>query len=220
MDNLLSTAFPDPKTISPVSMKKPAVENVPEGNYLDRRLNFAKAPSHAKSIYPDYCTTLPPSPKDHLTNDPACTTCNKYPNRPFKRDQCYMLFSPQQNIWGPVCNSSNANWVRGNQFAVDYDYDAIHKKQDYAVEVPKFVKENPTIVSNSPFYPFPDYGVRFDPEYKSYPYTNNYIKGMPTFTFPYLTIENFGNMSGSGLTIFLNLIIILAVLYFLRKYVK
>ena len=79
MDNLINTDFPNAKTISPGVMNKPPVENVPESNYLNRRLNFAKAPPHYKAKYPSFCTTLPPSPKDHLTHDPACTKCNKYP---------------------------------------------------------------------------------------------------------------------------------------------
>lgn len=222
MDNLLSTAFPESKTISPVAMQKPQVENVPEGNYLNRRLNFAKAPDHYKAKYPSYCTTLPPSPKDHLTHDPACTKCNKYPNRPFKRDKCYMLFSPQQNMWGPVCGDggSNANWVRGNRFGVDYQYDKVFKRQDYAVDVPRFIKKNPVLVSDSPFYPFPDYLKRFNPKYKSYPYENNYIKGKPTITYPYLTVENFGNMGDNNFSMVLNLVIIIIVLFIMYRYLR
>jgi len=222
MDNLINTDFPNAKTISPVAMNKPPVENVPEGNYLNRKLNFAKAPPHYKSKYPSFCTTLPPSPKDHLTHDPACTKCNKYPNRPFTRDQCYMLYSPQQNIWGPVCGDggSNANWVRGNQFGVDYQYNKVFKRDNYAVDVPKFTKKNPVLVSDSPFYPFPDYGVRFNPEYKSYPYVNDYIKGKPTITFPYLTIENFDNMGNNTFYMILNLMIIFIVLFIIYRIFK
>lgn len=221
MDNLISTAFPDPKNVSPAVMQNPIVENVPEGNYLNRILNFAKAPPHYKSIYPNHCTTLPPSPKNHLTNDPACVKCNiRYSNQPFAEDKCYMLYSPEQNIWGPVCGSggSNANWARGNDFAVDYDYDKMYKRDEYEVKVPKLVKENPTLVANSPFYPFPDYNVRFDPKYGSYPYINNYIDGQPTIRYPHLTIENFENSGQNVLTVFMNLMIILIILFLVRRY--
>ncbi len=229
MDNLLSTKYPEPKTISPAVMSKPEVEDVPSGNYLNKVLNYAKAPPHYESRYPEYCTTLPPSPKNNITNDPACINCNKYPNRPFKRGKCYMLYSPQQNIWGPVCGDggSNANWVRGNRFGVDYQYDKVFNRQDYGVNVPRFIKKNPVIVSNSPYFPFPDYGVRFNPKYKSYPYTNNYIGGKPTFTFPYATlspgtkttVEGFGNMGDdmSGLLGLLILGVVVLVGYRMMK---
>ena len=114
MDNILDTKYPKSKTISPAVMSTPQVEDVPQGNYLKRILNFAKAPEHYKAKYPSYCTTLPPSPKNNIDNDPACVTCNKYPNRPFKRGKCYMLYSPQQNSWCTFCGDggSNSNWVR------------------------------------------------------------------------------------------------------------
>lgn len=229
MNNLLSTSFPEPKTISPVSLSKPSVQNVPSDNYLNRRLNFAKAPSHARSADLDYCTTLPPSPKDHLTHNPSCVSSKAFPNRPFKRGKCYMLYSPQQNIWGPVCGDggSNANWVRGNRFGVNYEYDKVFHRQDYAVDVPRFNKKNPVLVSDSPYYPFKDYPLRFDPKYKSYPYENNYIKGKPTFMYPYATldkptrtvIEGFTNRQYTNLwvTVMLIIIIIFVGTIYLRK---
>lgn len=188
---LLNTLYPEPKTISPAVMSKPIVENVPSDNYLGRTLNYARAPEHYKSNELEYCTTLPPSPKNHLTQNPTCTKSCKFPNRPFKRDKCYMLYSPQQNIWGKVCGSggSNANWVRGNRFGVDYQYDKIFNRQNYAVDVPRFNKKNPIMVSDSPYYPFEDYPLRFNPDYKSYPYENNYIAGKPTYTYPYATLN-------------------------------
>lgn len=213
MNNLLSTLYPSPKTISPTVLSKPVVENVPSNNYLHRTLNYATAPTHSRSSNADYCTTLPPSPKDHLTHDPTCTKSCKFPNRPFKRGKCYMLYSPQQNIWGPVCGDggSNANWVRGNRFGVDYQYDTVFNRKDYAVDVPRFNKKNPILVSDSPYYPFKDYPLRFDPKYKSYPYKNNYIDGKPTYMYPYETlakptrtqvcstnIETFGNIEQFG----------------------
>ncbi len=234
MDNLLSTNFPQSKTISPAVMAKPAVENVPSSNYLNRRLNFAKAPPHYRSRNLDYATTLPPSPRNNITNNPACVTCNKYPNQPFKRGKCYMLYSPQQNIWGPVCGDGgyNANWVRGNRFGVDYQYDKVFHRQDYGVDVPRFIKKNPVIVSNSPYFPFDDYNLRFNPKYKSYPYVKNFIKGMPTYTYPYATlsqptktnvcpsniVEGFSNRRENKLIIFGILILIMFIFfYYMRR---
>ena len=207
MDNLLSTNFPSGKTISPMSMKQPVngrgllnfsrdynIATAPDDNYLKRVLNAGKSPKHYAKDGLDYATTLPPSPKDNITNDPACVTCNKYPNRPFKRGRCYMLYSPQQNIWGPVCGDggSNANWVRGNRFGVDYEYDKIYNRDSFGIDVPRFIKKNPVIVSDSPYFPFPDYGIRFNPKFTSYPYYQNYVKGNPTYTFPYAPINTQG----------------------------
>lgn len=187
MDKLLSTIYPDPKTISPAALKKPQVSAVPDNFYLNRKLNFAIAPPHYQKSAPDCCTKLPPSPKDNIADNPACVRSACFPNRPFKRGKCYMLYSPQQNIWGPVCGDGgyNANWVRGNRFGVDYQYKKVFNRPDYAVDVPRFAKKNPVLVSDSPFYPFPDYGLRFDPKYKSYPMINPYIRGHPTINYPY-----------------------------------
>ncbi len=233
MDNLLSTVFPNAKTISPVSMAEPPVGNVPSSDFLNRRSNFAKAPPHYRSRDLDYRTTLPPSPKNNITNNPACVTCNKYPNRPFKRGKCYMLYSPQQNIYGPVCGDGgyNANWARGNRFGVDYQYDKVFHRQDYGVDVPRFIKKNPVIVSNSPYFPFGDYGLRFNPKYKSYPYVNNYIKGKPTYTYPYATlsqptktdvcpsnvVEGYKNIGNKGYKMVILIVIILIILYFVMQ---
>lgn len=222
MDNLLSTIFPKAKTLSPAVIKSPEVTNVTQPNYLNRRLNFAMAPPHYKSNDPAYCTTLPPSPKDNIDNNPACVTGNKYPNRPFKRGKCYMLYSPQQNIWGPVCGDGgyNANWARGNRFGVDYQYKKIYNRPDYGVDVPKFIKKNPVLVSYSPFYPFPDYYVRYNPKYKSYPYVDKYIKGHPRIVYPYATlnknaqtvVEGFCNKN-SNVWIFFIIVVILFILF-------
>lgn len=191
MDKLLNTIFPNPKTISPAALKKTEVSTVPDNFYLNRKLEYAISPSHFIKSAPNCCTTLPPSPKDNIADNPACVRSACFPNRPFKRGKCYMLYSPQQNIWGPVCGDGgyNANWVRGNRFGVDYQYKKVFNRPDYAIDVPKFSKKNPVLVSDSPFYPFPDYGLRFDPKYKSYPYVTPYIKGHPTIRYPYSIIN-------------------------------
>jgi hypothetical protein len=224
MNYLLDTNFSLPKTISPISLSKKSTQKIPNDNYLKRILNYGIAPPHFRSRELDYCTTLPPSPKNNIDNDPACIKCKKYPNRPFKRKKCYMLYSPQQNIWGPICGDggSNANWIRGNRFGVDYEYDKIFKRQDYEINLPRFIKKNPVLVSDSPYFPLPDYGKRFNPKYKSYPYTNNYINGKPTITYPYATldkktkttIENFRNISKLNKRNNLLIIIIILVLIF------
>lgn len=203
MDNLLSTVFPLSKTIVPVSLPSDPAPKVPSGNYLDRKNSFGKAPPHWEPTEPMYKTTLPPSPKDNIANDPACVKSAKFPNRPFKRNQCYMLYSPQQNMWGPVCGDGgyNANWSRGNRFGVDYEFKKVFNRPTYAIDVPKMKRNNPVFVSNSPYFPYGDFYLRFNKKYKSYPYVDNYVKGKPTWTFPYavlnknagVVVEGFGN---------------------------
>ncbi len=243
MNNLVNTIYPSPKIISPVALERPpALDKVERPNDLKRVKKQAIAPIHnARKCYhdrnasPTYCTTLPPSPKDHIDNDPACSTCKRYPYRPFKRDTCYMLYSPQQNMWGPVCGDGgyNANWVRGNRFGVDYTHKNVFKRDDYILDMEKYNKKNPVIVSNSPYYPLTDYCIRNDPNYSSYPYYKNFALGQPTYIYPYTTIqentdirtvEGFeGDMKttsdatygfGFGMVVVL---IILAILYFMRN---
>ena len=220
MDNLVSEIIPNSKTISPITINKPEVQNVPENNNLHRRLNYAIAPEHNKYTN-KLCSTLSPSPKNNITTDPACSNHKNYPNRPFKRDECYMVYSQKQNIWGPVCGDgfgSNGNWTRGNNFAVDYDGEKLYNKPDYAVNVPNFKKKNSLLVSDSPFYPFPDYNVRNDPEYKSYSYVDNYIKGKPVITYPYFTVETFENIDKGTYSIVLNVFLLMVVLCIFYKY--
>jgi hypothetical protein len=219
MENILTTNFADSKTISPAAFPTPGWSAVPQPNNLSRRLNAAIAPPH----YQISDVFLPRSPKDDLTNNPACVI-SSVSEKPFKRDDCYMLFSPAQNIWGKICGSggSNANWVRGNTFAVDYDRDKLYDSQKYMVDVPPFAKipeKNPTLVSDSPFYPFPDYNMRFLPQYKSYPYSGSqYIGGHPTIRYPY-QIEDFENMNSTGFTIsfIVFIVIIVLILWFIMK---
>ena len=206
MDNLISTILPQSKTISSMAMNEPTTPNVPSGNFLNRKNNHGIAPNPYHDVSLEYCTTLPPSPKDHIDNDPACVDGKKYPFQPFKSDSCYMLYSPQQNMWGPVCGSggSNADWVRGNRFGVSYQPSNLAAKR-YAIDTPKFLKKNPVVVNNSPFYPYPDYRLRKSDDYKTYPYENSYTNdGLPTYVYPYTTlnkspviIEGFGNELGS-----------------------
>ena len=86
--------------------------------------------------------------------------------------------------------------------------------------MPRFIKKNPVLVSDSPFFPFPDYGVRFYPKYKSYPYTNNYIGGKPTITYPYATlskgtktqVEGFENIYDKKLNGLVGLLVLVIVI--------
>ena len=149
MDNIIDLNFPKAKTVSPASLRQPRVGNVPSDNFLNRNTNFGISPEHNVPILPEMYTTLPPSPKNNIDNNPACSKkCSRFPDRPFKRNTCYMMYSPTQNIFGPVCGDgnnggrggSNANWVRGNRFGDSYEYSKVFNRDPWNVNVPKFLK--------------------------------------------------------------------------------
>ncbi len=188
MDALLSTVFPEPQRISPVALNKNPVSRVASENYLKRKLSHGIAPKHNRHRWPSYCTTLPPSPKDDLTTDPACSTCHRFPKRPFKRDTCYMLYSPQQNIWGPVCGDGgyNANWTRGNRFGVDYDFYKVFRRPEYRIDGAQYAQKNPVIVSHSKYFPLLDFYNKYRPEHKTFPYFQKYaLNGQSKYVYPY-----------------------------------
>src|ERR1700693_1560179 len=137
MDNIINLDFNKPKTVSPVSMKEPRVGNVAEPNFLNRNTNFGIAPTHSAPRLSATNTTLSPSPRNNVDNNPACVDCKNYIDPPFKRNKCYMLYSPQQNIWGQVCGDggSNANWVRGNRFGDSYEYSKVFNRDPYDIDV-------------------------------------------------------------------------------------
>ena len=234
MDNIIDLNFPNPKTVSSVSMKEPPVGAVASDNYLNRTRNYGIAPAHSVRALSAINTTLSPSPRNNIDADPACTTCRNYPDRPFKRDNCYMIYSPEQNIWGPVCGDggSNANWNRGNRFGDSYEYSKVFNRDPYDINTPKFIKQNPTIIMDSPFYKFPDFDARFDRKYKSFPYENNYTEdGKPTYVYPYdnagiVVKEGFGNMVvdaqdiqyQQSIDMLIAMLIILGVIYIYNKF--
>ena len=211
MDNIIRTVFEGPTKISPVPYHEQATPRVPNDNDLSRKRDGAIAPPHNRyqgeswNDWPSYCTTLPPSPKDSLNlanGDPACSTCTpgwNPPERPFKRDTCYMLYSPQQNMWGPVCGDAgyNANWARGGRFGADYGYEKVFRQKDWQVGSPDFIKKNPVVVANSPYFPMTDVATlsQTAPGYKSYPTGQNYApNGQPAYIYPYSVINKESNI--------------------------
>ena len=111
--------------------------------------------------------------------------------------------SKSQGVVGIVCNQSvgsdNANFVRGNQFGVDYDYDfnerENRKKLEYTVERPVQIQmqlDNPLVMyDNKPnFFPFPDYNIWKNKDYLTYPRPDNYSQeGNPLYVFPDKTLN-------------------------------
>lgn len=215
MDNIINTMFPSPTKLAPIPVSQHSVEGLPlpSDNFLDRVYNFGKAPTpvlvknggHVRcntSVYDKATgptgTTLSPSPRNNVNDDPACVKCNKYAERPFKKGQCQMMYSPEQNTWGPVCDSSsNGDWVRGNQFSVSYDHDKIFGGDKYDMSMPRFIKKDPVIVNNSPFYPYPNYDMKYNKDYYTYPYFNNFFKGKPTYKIPNVMLDDYSDANSN-----------------------
>jgi hypothetical protein len=118
-----------------------------------------------------------------------------------------------QGVVGIVCNqaggSDNANFVRGNQFGVDYsrNFGEIDdaKKLEYTVEQPVQIPmemQNPMVVyDKSTFYPEMNFFLKNNKDYLTYPREQNYTEyGLPTYNYPYKTMNPiFGNSDDKAL---------------------
>ena len=197
-----------------------------------------------------YCNYLSPAPRDPNMNVPneGDKYCSGANTKPFSKDSCYLMDNKTQGVVGIVCNeaggSDNANFARGNQFGLDYDYDFNErenkKKLEYTVERPvqtPIQMENPLVIyDNKPnFFPYPDLSIRQNKDYITYPNQVNYTKsGQPTYVFPYKTpnfpyekpnpddlVEKFENENKNNTINFVVILLfIIAVMYFLSLYRK
>ena len=164
--------------------------------------NYAVAPNHfALKSKLDTNHYLPPPPREQIA-DPV----NGYmKDTPYKRRGRYEL-STQEGIEGIVQNQiNNANYVRGNQFSLS---EAV-KRLEYTAEYPvQNVGNKEIVISNSPFYPYPNYKLTFDKDYRTYPAPRRYVNGKPI-------IETFNhkNFSIGPITV----IIIIFIAIFLHK---
>ena len=230
------------QAILPVPMHKPPVPNVASPNY------YGKSPypmpyqvSSRKNDESQYCNTLGPSPRNQLLNVPyEGENCPKFKAQPFNKDSCYLMDNKRQGVLGVVCNqsgeSNNSNFVRGNQFGLDYEWDLFNnvKKLDYTVEQPvqkPMILDNPSIINdNTSFYPTSNYYLSRSQNYNTYPKPNNMTEnGLPTYTYPYKTlnysssqIENYmnydSNKNGLNLVIILlSIFIVIMIMYFIKR---
>lgn len=179
--------------------------------------------------------------------------CKKYKNPKYKNDTYYFTFNKDQNVEGIFSGGdNNDNFVRGNQFSNECGKDYVNNSNkiisigdnilniknddihidEYSINAQKPVqkkmeevlfKDNETIVSDSPFYPYPNFNYTKNKKYIEYPHSKNYTdSGMPIYTYPYNTLtrspikEHFesGNacVNKRGLLIGLIIILILLIL--------
>ena len=151
-----------------------------------------------------YCNFLEPSPRNQMLNVPyeGQKDCPKFKTQPYGKDSCFLMDNKAQGVVGIVCNqpggSDNANFVRGNQFGVNYpiDYTEIdnNKKIEYTVEQPVQIPlemENPMMIyDKNTFYPEPSFFLRKNKDFLTYQLPQNYTEyGLPTYTYPYKTMN-------------------------------
>jgi hypothetical protein len=158
-----------------------------------------------------YCNFLEPSPRNQSLNVPyqGNKDCPKFNTQPYDKDSCYLMDNKSQGVVGIVCNqpggSDNANFVRGNQFGVDYPLDYYdkkmeNKKTEYTVENPVQLPmelQNPMVIyDKNTFYPEPSFFLRKNKDFITYPLQQNYTEnGLPTYTYPYKTLNPIFNDS-------------------------
>jgi hypothetical protein len=195
-----------------------------------------------------YCNFLEPAPRDQRLNVPyqGQKNCPKFKTQPYSKDSCYLMDSKAQGVVGIVCNqpggSDNANFVRGNQFGVNYPDDSNLQKNkqniEYTVKEPVQIPmelQNPMVIyDKNTFYPEPSFFLRKNKDFLTYPLQQNYTEyGLPTYTYPYKTlnpifddpnqqgiIESFENENRSKTGKFLLLLIIVLIfvfMFFMKK---
>jgi hypothetical protein len=193
------------QTILPVPYPRPPTPSV------ESPFNYGSAPypmplKTSTRVNDDlqYCNFLEPSPRNQMLNVPyeGQKDCPKFRTQPYGKDSCYLMDNKAQGVVGIVCNqpggSDNANFVRGNQFGVNYpidfdEYDNM-KKLEYTVEQPVQVPlemENPLLIyDKNTFYPEPSFFLRKNKDFLTYPLKQNYTEwGLPTYVYPYKTMN-------------------------------
>ncbi len=218
----------------PVPINKPPVPNVENPKY------YGKSPypvplqiTSRKNDESQYCNTLGPSPRNQLLNVPQeSNNCPKYKSQPFSKDSCYLMDNKRQGVLGIVCNqagnSNNSNFVRGNEFGNEYNWDLLNeiKKQEYTVEQPiqQLMQKN-IVLDNTQFYPTTNFYLSKSKDYNTYPKANNMTEnGYPEVTLNYSDnqIENYMNYDINKnmlnlIIVLISILIVLVVIYFTRR---
>jgi hypothetical protein len=204
MENISLDIENNAQKILPVPYSKPPVPSVPSSNnYGSSPYPLPLKPSpNRKNDQLQYCNFIEPSPRDQRLNVPyeGNKDCPNFMGQPYNKDSCYLLDSKAQGVVGIVCNqaggSDNADFYRGNQFGVDYplNQNLEGKKIEYNTKEPVQLPlelQNPTIIyDKDTFYPQPSFPLRNNPNFITYPLQQNYTSnGMPTYTYPYKTLN-------------------------------
>jgi len=248
MQDILLSIGNNAQKILPVPYPRPPTPSVESPlNYGDSPYPMALSSESRTKDDLQYCNFLEPAPRDQRLNVPyqGQKDCPKFKTQPYSKDSCYLMDSKAQGVVGIVCNqpggSDNANFVRGNQFGVNYpdDSDLTKNKQkiEYNVKEPVQIPmelQNPMVIyDKNTFYPEPSFFLRKNKDFITYPLQQNYTEyGLPTYTYPYKTlnpifndpnqqgiIESFENenRSKTGKFLLLVFILIIVFMFFMKK---
>lgn len=161
-----------------------------------------------------YCNFIPPAPRDPLVNVPYLGKDCPYDSDAKNKlghghDQgCFLVKNRIQNTIGFVCKdaggTTNDNFVRSNDFALDYDTDvdglSKSKKTEYTIENPvqlPIQMKNPIIKYDKSTTFYPTYLQSYN-SFGKYPHASNYdtretggniAKSIPTYVYPYKVIN-------------------------------
>ncbi len=193
--------------IMPVPIPESGISAVPSGNVQGNPIRAVYKPRehNRKNDMLQYCNFIPPAPRDPLVNVPylgeGCPYDSNARNAP---EGCFLVKNTDSNTVGFVCKDAggakNANFVRGNQFGVDYDMDvdglSKSKKMEYTIENPiqlPLQMRNPLVKYDKSSF-FPTYLQSYENHENEYPRAANYVDennggGIPTYTFPYKVIN-------------------------------
>ncbi len=198
--------------IMPTPIPEFGISNVPIPNGDLLHATYKPYDHNRKNDTLQYCNFIPPAPRDPLVNVPYLgANCPYDTDAKNKREGCFLAKNKASNTVGFVCKDAggtkNSNFVRGNQFGVDYDMDvdglSKSKKAEYTIENPVQLPvqmRNPIVkYDKSTFYP------TYLQSYNSlgtYPHASNYdtretggniAKGLPTYVYPYKVINPIEN---------------------------
>ncbi len=191
--------------LMPVPIPESGISNVPQShNNNPLRAVYKPLEHNRKNDNQQYCNFLSPAPRDPLVNVPYLgPDCPYDPNARNQPEGCFLVKNQVQGTVGFVCKDAggtkNANFVRGNQFGVDYDMDvdglSKSKKAEYTIENPvqlPIQMKNPIVkYDKSTFYP--TYLQSYN-SFGEYPHAANYdneniAKGLPTYVYPYKVLN-------------------------------
>ncbi len=204
IENIDVTVGNNSQNILPVPINKNPSPSVPDPmNYGSSPYPIPlKPPKNRMFDDSQYCNFISPAPRNQQLNVPyeGKKYCPTFKPQPFKKDSCYLVDSVSQGVTGVVCNNAggtdNANFVRGNQFGLDYNFNQFDniKEKEYTIEQPVQIPmelQNPELVlNNSTFYPETNYYLSKQRNYKTYPKPSDYTEdGYPTMKYPYQVIN-------------------------------
>lgn len=145
--------FPKRDVVQIPPVSTPGVVDAPHAPYgyaPDQFNNAAAPPPTYKDDSNDHCNILPPAPRSQIY-PPKCGSLKPK----FEPGSLYLTYSPEQGTAGFTQGApDNANFVRGNEFADNYNQKQfanahLHSKE---INVGKVLQSNPLYVADSPFY--------------------------------------------------------------------